>query len=199
MMSNQHFRELFVREAALRTEAEDMLANTGLGMIFAQAGYHAVGSYVMRTMVWRDLDFEREVDSPTWDEHWKFGQKLASTGIVWKFSCVDAYRDRRNPGDRGLYWGIQFDYPAGGPIWKVDLWSARHGEFDGLARRTLWMSRLTDESRSHILEIKNAVWSHPDYRKALLSVHIYEAVLEHDIRGLKDFWSWWNTRHGNRT
>ena len=95
--------ELLAQDAALRSEADAMLVQTGLGGMIAKAGYHAVGSYVIRTMVWRDLDFEREADNLTWDEHWRFGQGLAQTGLIWKFSGVDAYGDRRNPGDRGSY------------------------------------------------------------------------------------------------
>ena len=52
--------ELLAQDAALRSEADAILVQTGLGSMIAKAGYHAVGSYVMRTMVWRDLDFERE-------------------------------------------------------------------------------------------------------------------------------------------
>ncbi len=196
MKQDQDLRGLLDLDVALRAEADAMLRTTGLGDLITKAGYHAVGSYVMRTMVWRDLDFEREVDNPTWTEHWEFGRDLAGTGHIWKFSCVDAYRDRRNPGDRGFYWGIQFDYPAGGPIWKIDLWSAKQGEFES-PKRALWMSRLTDESRARILQIKNAVWNHPDYRKTLLSVHIYEAVLEDGVSGLDNFWAWWKPKHGD--
>ena len=196
MARQEDVRVLLDLDIALRAEADSMLKMTGLGDLISKAGYHAVGSYVMRTMVWRDLDFEREVDNPTWEEHWEFGHKLAQTGQIWKFNCVDAYRDRRNPGDRGFYWGVQFDYPAGGPIWKIDLWSAKHGEFETLGKRALWMGRLNDESRARILEIKNAIWQHPDYRKSLLSVHVYEAVLEHGVRGLESFWAWWKPRYG---
>ena len=194
---NAESKRLLDLDIGLRAEADLMLAESGLGKVISDAGFKPVGSYVMRTMAWRDLDYERTVDEPAWAEHWEFGRKLAETEIIWKFSCVDAYRDRRNPGDRGLYWGVQFDYPTGGPIWKIDLWTARHGEFEGIPKRRLWMSRLTDELRSRILEIKNAVYDLPEYRKTLLSVHIYEAVLEHDIRGLKSFWSWWKARYGN--
>jgi hypothetical protein len=190
------YKELQDLDIALRSEADVMLRETGLGRVISNAGYQAVGSYVMHTMTWRDLDFERSVDDPTWAEHWEFGKKLAETGLIWKFSCVDAYRDRRNPGDKGFYWGIQFDYPAGGPIWKVDLWSAREEEWGGLEKRALWISRLTDETRSYILEIKNAICELPEYRKTLLSVHIYVAVLEDKVRGLDDFWGWWRARYG---
>ncbi len=197
-MHNERCSQLLARDAALRGEADAMLRDSGLGGMISQAGFHPVGSYVMQTMTWRDLDFEKESDDPTWDEHWRFGQKLAETGLIWKFSGVDAYRDRRNPGQRGFYWGVQFDHPPGGPIWKIDLWSARHGEFESLPRRALWMSRLTEESRVSILEIKDAIWDHPEYRKTLLSVHVYEAVLEEGIRGIDKFWAWWDHMYGKQ-
>ena len=90
-------------DVAPRAEADSMLQDTGLGKMISDAGYHPVGSYVMRTMTWRDLDFERVEVEPSWIRHWKFGEKLAQTGLIWKFSCVDAYRDKRNPGESGLY------------------------------------------------------------------------------------------------
>ena len=50
---------LFALDASLRAEADRMLEESGLGEIIREEGYKAVGSYVMRTMTWLDLDFER--------------------------------------------------------------------------------------------------------------------------------------------
>jgi hypothetical protein len=192
------FRELLDGECRLRAEADTMLAETGLGTMIHEAGYQSVGSYVMHTMMWRDLDFERTEDKPDWQRHWEFGMKLAQTGLIWKFSCVNEYHHHRNTvPDAGLYWGLQFDYPKGGPIWKIDLWTAKPEEFQsGSPRRVEWMSQLTDEMRFHILEIKNAVWSSTEYGKSLLSVHIYEAVLDWNIYGIEEFQDWWKTCYG---
>jgi hypothetical protein len=57
------------------------------------------------------------------------------------------------------------------------------------------MAALNDESRPHILAVKEAVCTHPSYRSKLLSVHIYEAVLEYGIRGIDEFWDWWKARY----
>lgn len=191
-------KALFNLDESLRKEADAMLKEIGLGKLVYGAGYHHVGSYAMRTMVWRDFDFERAEDPPDWRRHWEFGTKLAQLGLVWKFSCVDSYRDRRVPlPENGFYWGIQFDYPKGGPVWKVALWTARQTEWDiNAPKRELWMSRLTDETRFRILEIKNAIWGLPQYRSTLLSVHVYEAVLEQNVRGLEGFKEWWAIRYG---
>jgi hypothetical protein len=193
---NKNREELFALNTSLHIEADKMLKETGLGKIISEAGYKPVGSYVMQTMTWRDLDFERSENPPDWQRHWEFGMKLAQTGWVWKFSCVNEYHHRRDiVPDAGLYWGLQFDYPKDGPIWKIDLWTARPEEWVHLAERAEWMSKLTHEARFHILAIKDAVWDSPDYRKTLLSVHIYEAVLEHNIRTLEEFREWWQARY----
>ena len=59
------------------------------------------------------------------------------------------------------------------------------------------MSCMTEELRGRILEIKKAIWVHPDYRKTLLSVHIYEAVLEEGVKDVDSFWAWWRSRYGS--
>ena len=186
-------------DSSLRREADEFLVGSGLGPIIAEAGFESVGSYVMRTMTWRDLDFERMVDSPNWMDHWTLGQAIAVTGWVWRLSCVDAYRDQINPGDFGYYWGIRASDPSGGPIWKLDLWTARPQEFaPALERRATWEALMTEESRLNILAIKEAVCSRPEYRKSLLSVHVYEAVLQCQIKGVDAFLEWWQSAHAQR-
>jgi len=34
-----------------------------------------------------------------------------------------------------------------------------------------------------------------EYRRSILSVHIYEAVLEYDIHTLKAFREWWQAKY----
>ena len=181
-------------EKGLRDEADRLLTASGLGEIVRTEGYEAVGSYVMHTMTWRDLDFEREVESPDWRTHWQLGARLAELPWVWKLHCADVYRQ---PGttEGGLYWGLRLSDPAGGPVWKVDLWTARPGEFaEGSPHRARWAGLLTDEARFHILAIKEAVCGLPEYRREMLSVHIYEAVLDGGVRGLEQFKRWWRER-----
>ena len=182
-------------DAGLRQEADEFLRDSGLGRAISDAGFAAVGSYVTRTMVWRDLDFERMDDSPSWQDHWALGQAFEETGWVWRLTCVDAYRDEYSPGDLGFYWGLRATRPDGGPIWKLDLWTARPQEF-ALEQRKTWAALMTPEARLHILAIKEFACSRPEYRRSLLSVHIYEAVLERGITGVETFFEWWRNTHG---
>jgi len=203
------YQRLFALDESLRAEADQVLAQSGIGALLQAAGYRAVGSYVMGTMTWRDLDFERH-EEPDWRGHWEVGTRLAETGWCVRLQCTDVYREAwvgREPGF-GLYWGVRVADPQCGEparpgdptVWKLDLWTARPEEFrahPAWPRRQMWQSLLTDESRSHILAIKEAACSQPEYRKTLLSVHIYEAVLEQGVRGAEGFWEWWRTRYGD--
>jgi len=201
-------QRLFALDAALRSEADEMLAESGIGAILEQAAYGAVGSYAMRTMTWRDLDFER-YEGPDWQRHWEVGTRLAQTGWCVRLQCIDVYREawpEASP-DFGLYWGARAADPRrtgsaspGDPtVWKLDLWTARSEEFaPSVSKRTTWSSLMTDEARSHILAIKEVLCTQPEYRKSLLSVHIYEAVLEHGVRGLGEFREWWKCSQAQR-
>jgi len=186
-------QRLLALDEELRSEADRMLAESGLGESIAEAGYEPVGSYSMGTMTWRDLDFERIQEPPDWEDHWAMGARLAATGWPWRQVCVDAYRDPRRPGEHGFYWGLRAAPPGGGETWKLDIWTARAQEYHREARER-WERLMTEDHRLHILAIKDAVWDSPEYRHTLLSVHIYEAVLDHGVRGLDAFMDWWRGR-----
>ncbi len=189
--------ELFQLDRSIRVEADTMLVKTGLGETINEAGYKPAGSYVMHTMTWRDLDFERTDESPDWQRHWEFGLKLAKVSFVWKFSCINEYHHHQKVfPDAGHYWGLQFNYPQEGPLWKIDLWTARPEEFMSASPdRVQWMEKLTEDARFHILEIKDAVCHSSEYGRTLLSVHIYEAVFAHNIRSMDQFTEWWQERY----
>jgi hypothetical protein len=187
---------LFSLDATLRSEADQLLEQSGIGIILREEGFKPVGSYVMHTMTWRDLDFERTDENPNWKQHWELGTRLALIDWVWGFRCIDAYHDPRNPGDKGFYWGLQVNSSLDGETWKIDLWTAKAEEFEiGSPKRAFWENRLTEDKRYSILAIKEAIWNLPEYRKNLLSVHVYEAVLEYNICNIDEFWKWWKKRY----
>jgi hypothetical protein len=194
---------LFALDERLHREADEMLSASGIGDLLSDAGFVAVGSYAMHTMTWRDLDFELYAPMD-WEAHWQLGLSIARTGWCYRANCFDATRETDNPPDSGQYWGLKVTDPARpGPfsrsdhsVWKLDLWRAPREDFEAAAgeKRQLWQGVLTDETRSHILALKEAVCHDPEYRKTLLSVHIYEAVLEHEITDLLAFREWWAQR-----
>lgn len=196
---DQEKTRLFTLDENLRIEGQSVLEKSGIGEIINKAGFHPVGSFVMKTITWRDMDFERYDENPSWAWHWELGRKLADIDWIWSLHCNDSYRDPRTPDDYGYYWGLRVSDPnqEGKDFWKIDLWTARREEFEKSSpKRELWNSLLTEEKRYIILSIKDTLWTHPQYRRNLLSVHIYEAVLEVGITNRDDFWEWWETRYG---
>jgi hypothetical protein len=191
---------LFALDAALRAEADAMLAASGLGVIIAEAGYIPVGSYAMRAMTWRDLDFELYVDEVDWERHWQIGLQLARAGWGRRIVCSDGFR--RAEQEPSYYWGLRVSDPALGclydddeRIWKLDLHMSTPEHFArALAPRECWAALMTEEARAEILALKEALCHTPDYRRAILSVHLYEAVLEAGVRGMKQFEDWHTLR-----
>ncbi len=196
MNIKENRQRLFLLDTGLREEADRMLRESGLGKILREEGFKTVGSYAMRTMTWRDLDFEKTDARPDWQKHWELGTKFAKLKWVWRLAAIDAYNDPRST-DEGYYWGLRASRPEEKNFWKLDLWTARREEFEcGAPKRPLWASRLDEDKRYDILVIKEAVCNLPEYRDSLLSVHVYEAVLEHGIRGIDKFWGWWRGKYG---
>ncbi len=187
---------LFAAEASLRAEADALLAASGLGAILAGAGYVVVGSYAMRTMTRRDLDFER-AEEPNWARHWEVGTQLAGTGWCVRLRCSDVYKEGFL--DYGLYWEVRVVDPAreglakpGDPsVWNLDLWTARAQEFAPTrALRAAWRSAMTEEARSCILALKEVLCREPEYGRSLSAMHIYEAVLGRGNTDLSELRAW---------
>jgi hypothetical protein len=195
---------LFALDETLRREADEVLAASGIGSILSDAGFIPVGSYPMRTMTWREVDFELHAE-PEPQKFWDMCRELAGTGWCHRMQCVDHYQEQVFTA-YGLYCGIRIACPErtaaptaeGGPdVWKLDIWTMREAEAEeqlGRQRR-IWESRLSDETRSYILAIKEDACRQPEYGGHLLAIHIYEAVLEQDIRDADSFFWWWRRKN----
>lgn len=106
---------LFELDKSLRDEADQVLTASGLAEIVRTEHFEAVGFYVMHTMTWRDLDFERGEAPPGWRRHWELGARLAELLWICKLHCADAYRQPYT-AVCGLYWGLRLSDPARGPV-----------------------------------------------------------------------------------
>jgi len=191
--------ELFALDEALRVEGQGVLADSGIGAIISEYGFAPVGSQVLRTMTWRDLDFERPESPPDWDGHWELGRRLAMTGWPVRMVCTNNHRAAF--GIRSLYWGLRIADPAReGPIdvydesvWKIDLHSLPPEDVEDNAQRTRsWTSKMTEETRAAILAIKRELCYTPEYRRTVFSMHVYQAVLEHGVTAVEGFRRWWD-------
>lgn len=183
--------ELLMRQERLQADAERVLTELGLPEGLERAGRPVrVGSSVLGLMAWRDIDYNVLCDPLDGDRALEAIRPLASHPRVKKLRYSNEIGDLNATGlaqDEGLYWGVRY-LPSSGVEWKLDIWflpsSTPRPEIELL--RTL-PARLTAESRLAILRIKD-VWRRlPAYRGAVLSVDIYDAVLEHGVRTVDEF------------
>jgi hypothetical protein len=187
--------DLVRADESLRAEADDLLDRRGLRRLLEGfAPISIVGSYALRLMVWRDLDVAMHAPGITVADFFDLGKGVVDLLGTWKMF----FTNNRNPASAsdpiGLYWGIRLGDISRG-AWKVDLWAFESEEFRAKLRECDDLNRtLNDENRLTILRLKSQLWNHSQYRNAITSQDIYDAVLDHNVASLDAFWEY--VRHG---
>jgi hypothetical protein len=182
--------DLLAVDEMLRAEADVLLHEQGLQKLLEEyAPVHVAGSYTLRLMVWRDLDVAMDAPAITLSEFFDLGKRITMLLSPWKMFFTN---NRDNSGGRyprGLYWGIRMgDIKRG--AWKIDLWAFDSDECrDKVRECEALKSRLNEENRLTILNLKSQLWDKPQYRDTITSQDIYEAVLDCDVNTLDGFFS----------
>jgi hypothetical protein len=170
--------------AQIKLEADLLLQECHMAeLLAAYPAWFIGGSYSYDLMCWRDLDIY--VFDPQHDLKCCFevGYELTRRLRAKKSSFTNMVGSEPN----GLYWGIKLGDPRQG-AWKLDVWFLAPVSYDQHASYSAGMrARLTAETRSIILLIKEAYWRRQEYRDTVTSDLIYRAVLDHDVRDVSGF------------
>src|SRR2546423_3516464 len=168
----------------LIAEADQLVNNCGLPKLLEPyPRWFIGGSYNYRLMCWRDLDVY--VLDPQHDlkQCFDVGYELTERLSAKKSRFTNNLGDRPN----GLYWGIKLGDERRG-AWKIDLWFLDQPSFDEHLQYCANISaRLTPETTSAILAIKEAYWRRREYRDTITSDLIYHAVLNQGVRTVTEF------------
>jgi hypothetical protein len=168
----------------LKAQADLLVQRCRLAeLLEGYAGWSIGGSYSYDLMCWRDLDIY--ILDPRFDlkRCFEVGYKLTQRLGARKLRFTNNVGDEPN----GFYWGIKLGDERKG-AWKLDLWFLDRVGYDAHADYTRRLrERLTPETRSAILLIKEAYWRRPEFRVAITSDMIYRAVLDHGIAVVGDF------------
>jgi hypothetical protein len=183
-------------DAELRAEA-DRLLDSGLRDLLATYGeVHVIGSYTLELMTWRDLDIHIVRDALDRVSFFELGGRLAELLEPHRMHFRDETVEQTPGLPRGLYWGIYLTAPAlpaealAKAGWKVDIWTSSRADFEPVQRfGDRIRQQLTPEKREAILAIKSAVWQHPEYRRRFSSADVYDAVFQHRVKTVEQFWS----------
>ena len=177
----------------LKAEADLLIRRSRLPeLLGGYAAWFLGGSYSYDLMCWRDLDIY------VLDPHHDLKRCFDIGYEVTKHLEAKKARFTNNVGDEpnGLYWGIKLGDERQG-AWKLDLWFLDSEGYQEHAQYAANMrARLSRDTRTAILEIKEAYWRRREYRDTITSDLIYEAVLDAGIRGLPDFERYLSGRTG---
>ncbi|MBD0373184.1 MAG: hypothetical protein ICV60_20255 [Pyrinomonadaceae bacterium] len=173
-----------MENAELKREAERLVHECRLPELLSQyPRWFIGGSYGYDLMCWRDLDIyvlDPEHDlKRCFDVGYQLTERLSARKS----------RFTNNVGcePNGLYWGIKLGDERKG-AWKLDVWFLDLTGYEQHAAYVAKMKeRLTPESASAIIAIKEAYWRRPEYRDTITSDMIYRAVLDEGIRSAEDF------------
>lgn len=132
----------------------------------------------------RDIDFHIYTNPFNLSDSFSAVSKIAENNRVKSIS----YTNLLEAEDKCIEWHAFYD-DRDGNQWQIDMIHILHGSpyanyFENVAERI--SAVLTDETREVILRIKNAI----PIDKKVMSIQIYQAVIEGDVRSLEEFWSW---------
>lgn len=132
----------------------------------------------------RDIDFHIYTNSFKLADSFLAISKLAENKRIKAIS----YSNLLEAEDKCIEWHAFYD-DQDGKSWQIDMIhilnkSPYVGYFENVAERISKV--LTQETREAILRIKNAI---PIDRK-VMSIRIYQAVIEDGIRNIEAFWRW---------
>jgi hypothetical protein len=183
--------DIFAVDQMLRQEADALLHESGLKLLLEEyAPVHVTGSYSLQLMVWRDLDIALDAPNMTIPQFFDLGKRITSLLSPWKMFFTNTRDFRGGSYPPGLYWGIRLGDARRG-AWKIDLWAFDSDECrDKIRDCAALKSRLNDENRRIILDLKSQLWDKPEYRDTITSQHIYEAVLDSGVGTIDQFFEY---------
>lgn len=187
------------QSAQLHLEAMTILEGGLLDLLESQFGQiYVAGSVAANLMTWPDIDLYCQLEHSERSKLIGFApllsEQLERQGYsLAKFIYNDEHLipDPNLPGANGLYGGFQFLHQQSRALWKLDFWGwDTVGFTERHAHHVELTEKLKTANRGLILELKNSLHNHPEYRKSIYSVDIYEFVLENLGASLEDFWAY---------
>lgn len=189
--------DLIKNQEKLQEEAREVLKELHFEEMASKYGeIRFAGSFETGLLVWRDIDCEVWVEEIDREKIADFVKEIINaTSKRVDINIIDN-RDQKNPHHpNGIYVGIKFclnsnylgSWAESEEVWKMDCWFIKKEDSNTLGYTESVKSKLTDEKKKIILEIKNQVWKDPSYKKKVFSVDIYNGVLDNNVTDMESF------------
>lgn len=179
--------DIFKTANRIQQKAWTVIEETGVVRHWASVGAVAnlVGSLKTGLMINnRDIDFHIYSEPFRLSDSFSAVSKIAENRRIRKIE----YTNLLETEDQCIEWHAFYEDQEG-KVWQIDMihilqGSAYAGYFEKVAQRI--SAVLTQETREAIFRIKNTI---PEDRK-VMSIQIYQAVIEGGVRSLEAFWKW---------
>jgi hypothetical protein len=184
--------KLINKQNSLQEEATEILEKLNLLVFLSKFGKaKLVGSAALGLMTWQDIDIDLAVDELKEDDYFQTVRYLFSNPEIKRLILSD----NRNLDEKlklqgipvSMYLGV-FVRGENGSEWKIDIRFVS----GSLVRAEKYIneikSKLNDENREIILEIKSAICTHPKYiNKEIFGVDVYASVLDGKVKNFNEF------------
>lgn len=176
-------------------EADRILKDYGLKILSKYGKPVVTGSYALKLMAWRDLDIHVEVKEFDERKFFELGKEIMSKIRPDRMHYRNELIMKDIELPMGLYWGV-YTKILSQDTWKIDIWAMDSRQTKKHAKQFKELkSKINAGNRNIILTIKNKYCKHPEHRKKFTSMDIYNAVIEDNIKSVKEFSDWlWKKR-----
>jgi hypothetical protein len=173
-------------QKALQKEAHEILHELKLIDLLKKFGSPQItGSVRLGLMTCKDIDIFVKT-KPDYDNFLEFVSIIFKYKKVYSLQIQDYRKSVHKNRPQGIYCGIRYLKGKNeDSIWKIDVWFMEKSD----AEKTIKIvnEKLTDTKRNIILKIKNEMRKQKIWGKKISGVEVYNAVLNENIKNLKDF------------
>lgn len=168
----------------IKKEAEYLLTKYNLIKKISKYGtLHFTGSYELDLMYKKDIDISLVNDNISVGEFTELGKELIDAleapSVYYRNTRITPVIKRP---ENALYWGIKSG------DWWIDLWAMNTEVYSRSENYiTEIKSKLNENNRITILQLKKELLSTASYGKEFGSREIYDAVLNNYVRTVHDF------------
>lgn len=177
-----------MKEKSIQEKAADLIEQHNLiGMMQKYGKTMPVGSYIMKTMTWNDLDFYIDLADFQVDKYYHLVTELVLTLKPIRYDGIcDAEKT-------AYFLGMEIVYA--GERWNIDIWWKKSEEIEAsLAYTNNLMLRMEQKPalREAVVEIKQGLIAQKLYgfdkgKKHYHSNEVYDAVFNRGILSIEDF------------
>jgi hypothetical protein len=175
------------RQQDLHLIAQQILQKLDLLTFLRKFGeVHTVGSYELQLMSWEDIDIVvLQKMTPRYEDFLETIQYIFPKEEVYSLHLQDFRKSIHPDRPQGIYCEVKYQIKPD-ILWKIDIWFFASNN-KAVENVEMIKSKLNDQNRKIILEIKNRMREEFPHGKEISGIDVYTAVLDNKVSTLEEF------------